>query len=88
MPLISTGREDLYYSIPPSPYFTQTQLREILYDHLFARQKEKVDYATIAPEKWAELRTYYQANLNKTVGIGHKDNVGFWHPDTKATPSS
>ncbi len=80
MPLISSGREDLYYSISPSPYLTEAQLRDILYDHLFARRKEKVDYSTLKPEKWAELRTFYQNNLGKTLGIGQKDDTGIWHP--------
>lgn len=80
MPLISSGREDLYYSIAPSPYFTEAQLRDILYDHLFARRKEKVDYNALKPEKWAELRTFYQNNLGKTLGVGQKDDAGIWHP--------
>ncbi|HET9589726.1 MAG TPA: hypothetical protein VFO91_13150, partial [Anaerolineales bacterium] len=31
MPLVSTGEEDLYFSVSPSPYMTQRQLRAILY---------------------------------------------------------
>ena len=83
MPLISSGREDLYYSVSPSPYLTESQLRDILYDHLFARRKEKVDYSALPPEKWAELRTFYQANLGKTLGVGLKDDSGFWHPTSQ-----
>lgn len=82
MPLISSGREDLYYSVFPSPYFSQIQLREILFDHLFTRQKEKIDYATLKPKQWADLRVHYQANLDKIIGVGRKDNAGFWHPNT------
>jgi hypothetical protein len=80
MPLISSGREDLYYSIAPSPYLTEAQLRDILYDHLFARRKEKVDYSALKPDKWAELRTFYQTNMGKTLGVGQKDDAGIWHP--------
>ncbi|MCA9979072.1 MAG: hypothetical protein KC413_25095 [Anaerolineales bacterium] len=80
MPLINSGREDLYYSVSPSPYFTISQLRDILYDHLFARHKEKVDYSTLQTEKWAELRTFYQTNLSNTLGVGQKDDAGIWHP--------
>ncbi|HET9909021.1 MAG TPA: hypothetical protein VFQ23_20400, partial [Anaerolineales bacterium] len=35
MPLLSTGEEDLYFSVSPSPYMTERQLRSILYDHLY-----------------------------------------------------
>jgi tuberculosinol/isotuberculosinol synthase len=87
MPLISSGREDLYYSVSPSPYFTESQLRDILYDHLYARRKEKIDYGTLPPEKWAELRTFYQANLSKTLGVGQKDDSGFWHPASQVIRS-
>lgn len=85
MPLISSGREDLYYSVSPSPYLTMSQLRDILYDHLFARRKEKVDYETLKPEKWTELRNFYQANLGKTLGVGSKDDAGIWHPIPQVT---
>ena len=34
MPLIATGSEDLYFTVSPSPYLNQRQLRGILYDHL------------------------------------------------------
>ena len=37
MPLLSTGAEDLYFSVSPSPYMTERQLRTILYDHLYLR---------------------------------------------------
>lgn len=85
MPLVSNGREDLYYSVSPSPYLTAPQLRDILYDHLFSRRKEKVDYTALKPEKWAELRTFYQTNLGKTLGVGLKDDAGFWHPAPQVT---
>ena len=88
MPLISSGREDLYYSISPSPYLTTSQLRDILYDHLFARRKEKIDYAALKPEKWAELRDFYQINLGRTLGVGLKDDAGFWHPSPQVIPPS
>jgi tuberculosinol/isotuberculosinol synthase len=48
MPLITTGREDLYFTVTPSPYLTERQLRDILYDHLFARTRTNVD---LAPEQ-------------------------------------
>ncbi len=80
MPLISNGREDLYYSVTPSPYLNETQFREILFDHLFARQKEDVQYESLKPQEWNKLRKYYKSNLGNTLGVGHKDDLGIWHP--------
>jgi hypothetical protein len=80
MPLISSGREDLYYSVTPSPYLNEAQFREILFDHLYARQKANVKYETLEQEEWRKLRKYYQSNMGKTLGIGHKDKIGIWHP--------
>ncbi len=42
-PLVMTGREDLYYTIAPSPYLDESQLRDILYDHLYVRKRRKAD---------------------------------------------
>jgi tuberculosinol/isotuberculosinol synthase len=43
MPLVMTGREDLYFMLTPSPYLSAAQLRDILYDHLYARTKTRGD---------------------------------------------
>lgn len=57
MPLIATGREDLYFTISPSLYLTEQQLRDILYDHLYARTRTEVD---LQPE---ELRNILRDRL-------------------------
>ena len=81
MPLITNGREDLYFTVAPSPYLTETQLRDILYDHLFERPKEKFNYQTMAPEDWHGLRQYYEANKDRTLGVGSKhEEWGIWRP--------
>jgi hypothetical protein len=38
VPLLATGREDLYFTLNPSPGLTEPQLRGILYDHLVTRR--------------------------------------------------
>lgn len=84
MPLLSTGREDLYYSVAPSPYLTEQQLQDILYDHLFARQKDNNNYDTMQPEDWETLRKFYQANIGKTLGVGTKhQSWGLWYPTSQ-----
>ena len=101
MPLVATGREDLYFTISPSLYLTERQLRDILYDHLYARTRTKVDLQPeelrgilrdhrhissganldLQPDDWALIRSFYQANLGRTMGVGVKHKrSGFWYP--------
>lgn len=80
MPLVATGEEDLYFMISPSPYLTPRQLREMLYDHLYARRGE-ADYDTLEPEAWMLMRDFYRANRGRTMGVGAKQvHGGYWHP--------
>jgi len=81
MPLVSTGEEDLYFTVAPSPYLTQRQLRAILYDHIYARPEQRTDYSDLASDEWALMREFYHANLGKTQGVGARQISGsFWHP--------
>jgi len=81
MPLVATGDEDLYFTVSPSPYLTERQLRAILYDHLYTRREGEADYSALAADDWVLMRAFYQANLGKTLGVGAKhEQVGFWHP--------
>lgn len=100
MPLIATGREDLYFTVSPSLYLTQRQLRDILYDHLYARTKTKVDLQPeelrdllrdhphaldgarldLQPEDWALMRSFYRANVGRTLGVGVRQRHGVWYP--------
>ena len=81
MPLVATGSEDLYFTVTPSPYLTDSQLRDILYDHLYARRGEGPDYTAISADGWALMRKFYQLNRQKTLGVGTKQDRGqFWYP--------
>jgi tuberculosinol/isotuberculosinol synthase len=81
MPLIATGEEDLYFTVSPSPYLTERQLRDILYDHLYARRGDEPDYAAMGPESWSLMRDFYRANMGRTLGIGTRHRrTGFWYP--------
>jgi tuberculosinol/isotuberculosinol synthase len=79
MPLLATGREDLYFTVTPSPYLTKQQLRSILYDHLYTRHGDEPDYSTLEAESWALMRNFYQANMTRTSGVGIK-RAGIWYP--------
>ena len=81
MPLVTNGREDLYFTVTPSPYLTEVQLRDILFDHLYARPKEETNYQGMEPEDWLSLRQFYEANQNKTLGVGARHKQwGIWYP--------
>jgi len=79
MPLVATGSEDLYFTVSPSPYLSECQLRRILYDHLFARRAAEPDYESLSPAAIARIRSYYQINQDNTQGIGMVRD-GFWYP--------
>jgi tuberculosinol/isotuberculosinol synthase len=78
MPLVATGAEDLYFTVSPSPYLTQRQLRDILYDHLYARRGE-LDYSEMSSREWDLMMGFYQANMERTLGVGTKRG-GVWYP--------
>jgi hypothetical protein len=81
MPLVATGNEDLYFTVSPSPYLNARQLRDILYDHLFARRMPESDYSDVGPKDWELMRSFYQANLESTLGVGARYKRGeFWYP--------
>jgi len=80
MPLLSTGEEDLYFSISPSPYMTEHQLRAILYDHLFIRRAPEPDYTKLNQTELDWLRNYYHHNKDYALGVG-KLKFNLWFPE-------
>jgi len=81
MPLLATGEEDLYFSVSPSPYMTEHQLRAILYDHIYIRRTPEPDYTQLGQEELAWLREYYHKNQNRALGVG-KLKYNLWIPST------
>lgn len=80
MPLLSTGEEDLYFSLSPSPYMTQHQLRAILYDHLYVRPAPEPDYTTLTENERNWLREYYRKHQDHAFGVG-KLKFNLWIPE-------
>ncbi len=80
MPLLTTGEEDLYFSLSPSPYMTEHQLRAILYDHIYVRRAPEPDYTKFAPEELSWLREYYRHNKDYAFGVG-KLKFNLWFPE-------
>jgi tuberculosinol/isotuberculosinol synthase len=81
MPLLATGEEDLYFSLSPSPYMTEHQLRAILYDHIYIRRTQEPDYTKLKPEELNWLRKYYRNNIDHAFGVG-KLKFNIWFPKT------
>jgi tuberculosinol/isotuberculosinol synthase len=79
MPLIATGNEDLYFTTAPSPYLSVEQLRHILYDHIYTRKIEEIDYADMGSDDLEWMRLYYAANRSQTIGVGMVRG-GIWYP--------
>lgn len=84
MPLLATGEEDLYFSVSPSPYMTQHQLRAILYDHLYVRPTPEPDYTQWTESELQWLRQYYRENRDRAFGVG-KLKFNLWIPDVGNT---
>ena len=80
MPLLATGEEDLYFSLSPSPYMTQYQLRAILYDHLYVRPTPEPDYTKLSGDELNWLRDYYRKNKDYAFGVG-KLKFNLWFPE-------
>lgn len=81
MPLLSTGEEDLYFSVSPSPYMTERQLRTILYDHIYLRRTPEPDYTKLSPSQLDWLRDYYRTRQDDVLGAG-KLKFDLWLPQS------
>lgn len=87
MPLISNGREELYFTVAPSPYLNQTAFRKILHDHIFNRNATHANYQVDNLEQWRHLREFYRANQENTLGVGmHHADWGIWLPTSQIQP--
>lgn len=78
-PLLSNGEEDLYFTVAPSPYLTERQLREILFDHLYTRRAPEPDYGKLERAEWGWMNSFYAAHSERTIGVG-KLRSGIWYP--------
>ncbi len=80
MPLLATGQEDLYFTVSPSPYMEQAQLRRILFDHLYTRRAPDPEYGDLPAQELQEIRNFYLSHREYTMGTG-KLLHGIWIPE-------
>lgn len=80
MPLLASGEEDLYFSVSPSPYMTERQLRAILYDHIYVRRIPEPDYTKLTKDELDWLRAYYRRNKDHAFGVGRL-KFNLWLPE-------
>ncbi len=85
MPLIASGQEDLYFTVSPSLYLTESGLREILYDHLYARRIRE-DYGQLTAQDFAMMAAFYRQNQSAVLGVGVQAASGnLWYPTFQLT---
>ncbi len=78
-PFLNSGEEDLYFTIAPSMYMTERQLRSIIYDHLYLRRDTDADYSSFSASDLNSLRNYYLENRDASYGVGSRF-YGVWIP--------
>ncbi|MFO7583943.1 MAG: hypothetical protein R6W69_04360 [Anaerolineales bacterium] len=79
MPLLTSGFEDLYFTVSPSAYLSQNQLREILFDHLYLRPKQEPEYQEMSSDSWERTKQFYKTHRETTLGVGVLRD-GIWYP--------
>lgn len=79
MPLIASDNTDLYFTVSPSLYLAQRQLRAILYDHIYLRQVPEPDYEGLPASAVAAMKDFYRANAETVLGLGVLRD-GIWYP--------
>ncbi len=80
IPLLETDDTSLYFTVAPSPFLTERQLRAILYDHLYSRRSSaKSSYSDLTSDDLDRMRAFYQGHQETTLGVGTVCH-GTWYP--------
>jgi tuberculosinol/isotuberculosinol synthase len=77
--LLNLGEEDLYFTVAPSLYLNDKQLRLILYDHIYSRPAKEIDYAKMSKQDLFFMQNFYETNRDYTFGVGERRG-GIWYP--------
>jgi hypothetical protein len=79
-PMLATGAEDLYFTVAPSFYMTETLLRKILYDRIYLRNTQEPDYGQLSQESLTAMRDYYHQRRDDALGTGRVVD-GIWYAE-------
>jgi len=77
-PMLGWGGESLYFTVAPSLYMNDRQLRNILYDYIYLRPVQDPDYFTMPKEGFETMRKHYEINREVIFGIGEMRG-GIWY---------
>lgn len=77
-PMLGLGEENLYFTVAPSLYMTERQIRNILYDHLYLRTVQEPDYLTMPSKDFDFMRQFYAKNCETVIGVGEIKG-GIWY---------
>ncbi|RPH61938.1 MAG: diterpene synthase [Chloroflexi bacterium] len=78
-PMLGWGEESLYFTVAPSLYISDRQLREILYDYIYLRPVQDPDYTEMPMQDFGAMRQFYNANRETAFGVG-EIRGGIWYP--------
>ncbi|MCW8983710.1 MAG: hypothetical protein OQK55_00080, partial [Thermoanaerobaculales bacterium] len=78
-PLLGWGEESLYFTVTPSLFMSESQLRNILYDYIYLRPVQDPDYFTMPSEDFEAMRLFYKNNRDVIFGVGEMQG-GIWYP--------
>ncbi len=81
-PMLNWGEESLYFTVSPSLYITEKQLRDILYDHIYLRPMKEPDYTAMPAGDLQAMRQFYMDNRDAAFGIGEVHH-GIWYSKFK-----
>jgi hypothetical protein len=76
--MLGWGEESLYFTVAPSLYMNNQQLKNILYDYVYLRPVQDPDYFTMPEEDFEIMRIFYEVNREATFGVGEMRG-GIWY---------
>jgi tuberculosinol/isotuberculosinol synthase len=77
-PMLGWGEESLYFTVAPSLYMNELQLRNILYDYIYLRPVQDPDYFTMPADDFETMRKFYENNREVIFGVGEMRG-GIWY---------
>ncbi len=80
-PMLGWGEESLYFTVAPSLYMNDYQIRNILYDYVYLRPVQDPDYFSMPTVDFEGMREFYENNREVTFGVGEMRG-GIWYPQS------